>query len=228
MSNGGIAAGWYPDPSGAHESRYWNGTDWTADVASGGVTSSAPLGSPVAPPATATAPPPASGAATPLSAKDARAQAKAAKAYAKASRPFYKKKRYYLLALIVVIIIAAVAGGSSSSNKTNAASNGGTKTLSNNGTHPPQADVAITGCSADSLGDLQATVKVTNHSSGRSNYVIGIAFDSKDGKTQLDTTTVLVNNLDPGQSSNQTGTTLTTAKGSYTCKVTDVNRFAST
>jgi hypothetical protein len=223
MGNGGSAAGWYPDPSGGHESRYWNGTDWTSDVADRGVAATAALSSPLAPPvASATAPPASFG-----SPADAKAQAAAAKAYAKANRPFYKKKRYYLLAIVVVIIVAAVAGGSSSSNKTNAASNGGTKTLSNNGTHPPQADVAITGCSADSLGDLQAAVKVTNHSSGRSNYVIEIAFDSKDGKTQLDTTAVLVNNLDPGQSSNQTGTTVTAAKGLYTCKVTDVNRFAS-
>jgi len=29
-------AGWYPDPSGRHEHRYWDGTRWTEDVASGG------------------------------------------------------------------------------------------------------------------------------------------------------------------------------------------------
>lgn len=28
--------GWYDDPYGRHELRYWNGTAWTADVASGG------------------------------------------------------------------------------------------------------------------------------------------------------------------------------------------------
>ncbi len=221
----GMLAGWYPDPSGAHESRYWNGTDWTDDVANRGVASKSAATSPLAPPSpTAVVPPAPFG-----SPADAKAQAKAAKAYAKASRPFYKKKRYYLLALIVVIIIAAFAGGSSNKNKTNAASNGGTKTLSNNGTHPPQADVEITGCSADTLNQLQATVKVTNHSSGRSNYIIELAFESKDGKTQLDTTTVLVNNLDSGQVTTQKGVTLTDApKGAYTCKVTDVNRFAST
>ena len=158
---------------------------------------------------------------------EAKAQAKAAKAYAKAQRPFYKKKRYYLLALVAVGIIGTVASGSSNSDKTKPSSNAGTKTLSNNGSHPPQADVTLTGCSADSLGYLQALVKVTNNSSGRSNYLIDVAFESKDGATQLDTTSAMVNNLNSGQSSNQTAGSLTKAAGSFTCKVTDVNRIAS-
>jgi hypothetical protein len=33
------AADWYPDPSGAHELRYWDGTDWTPHVSDQGVTS---------------------------------------------------------------------------------------------------------------------------------------------------------------------------------------------
>jgi hypothetical protein len=30
------SAGWHADPSGKHEYRYWNGTDWTDDVSDGG------------------------------------------------------------------------------------------------------------------------------------------------------------------------------------------------
>lgn len=37
------AAGWYPDPAGEHDHRYHNGTDWTADVATGGVRGVQPL-----------------------------------------------------------------------------------------------------------------------------------------------------------------------------------------
>jgi hypothetical protein len=33
------APGWLPDPGGRHEYRYWNGTSWTNDVATNGVTS---------------------------------------------------------------------------------------------------------------------------------------------------------------------------------------------
>lgn len=36
-------AGWFPDPSGAHELRYHNGTIWTADVATDGVRGISPL-----------------------------------------------------------------------------------------------------------------------------------------------------------------------------------------
>jgi hypothetical protein len=58
-------AQWRPDPSGAHELRYWNGTDWTEHVSDAGVQSTAPLGTvPVVSPPAATPP-----AATPPTAK---------------------------------------------------------------------------------------------------------------------------------------------------------------
>jgi hypothetical protein len=34
---------WYPDPTGTHELRYWDGTNWTEHVADRGVVSQAPL-----------------------------------------------------------------------------------------------------------------------------------------------------------------------------------------
>ena len=43
MGNGGTVAGWYPDPSGSHESRYWNGNEWTEDVPDRGVPGKAGL-----------------------------------------------------------------------------------------------------------------------------------------------------------------------------------------
>lgn len=52
--------GWYPDPFGAHELRYWDGQTWTDHVSDAGVTSVSPPG--FAPPATqpaATGQPPA-------------------------------------------------------------------------------------------------------------------------------------------------------------------------
>jgi hypothetical protein len=47
-------SGWFPDPNGRYEHRYFNGRTWTADVADGGQRSVDPLGSsptPVAAPA---------------------------------------------------------------------------------------------------------------------------------------------------------------------------------
>lgn len=34
-----VAAGWYADPTGRHEQRYWDGAKWTADVADAGAAS---------------------------------------------------------------------------------------------------------------------------------------------------------------------------------------------
>jgi hypothetical protein len=36
-------AGWKPDPTGRHRDRYWNGSDWTADVSDDGIVSKDPL-----------------------------------------------------------------------------------------------------------------------------------------------------------------------------------------
>jgi hypothetical protein len=44
-----ITPGWYPNPAGRFEQRYWNGAAWTEQVASGGVPGYDPL--PPAPPA---------------------------------------------------------------------------------------------------------------------------------------------------------------------------------
>ena len=53
-----VPAGWFPDPYGRYEQRWWNGVDWTANVATGGAQAIDPMGnSPVVPfatPATAT------------------------------------------------------------------------------------------------------------------------------------------------------------------------------
>jgi actin-like ATPase involved in cell morphogenesis len=58
----GLAAGWQPDPTGRHEYRYWNGTEWTDDVSDGGVTATdaMPEAASAAIPTPASAPPSAS------------------------------------------------------------------------------------------------------------------------------------------------------------------------
>jgi hypothetical protein len=43
---GAPPAGWYPDPSGRHQYRFFNGHDWTADVVDNGVHSAEPLAAP--------------------------------------------------------------------------------------------------------------------------------------------------------------------------------------
>ncbi|UNX56656.1 AIM24 family protein (plasmid) [Georgenia sp. TF02-10] len=43
------AAAWHPDPTGRHELRYWDGTQWTEHVSDGGVQSVSPLAPPEEP-----------------------------------------------------------------------------------------------------------------------------------------------------------------------------------
>ena len=38
MTNGAAPSGWYQDPTGQGDGRYWNGTSWTESVDRGGVT----------------------------------------------------------------------------------------------------------------------------------------------------------------------------------------------
>jgi hypothetical protein len=51
-------ASWLPDPSGAHELRYWNGTAWTEHVSDQGTTGQEPVTTEYPPPADAFPPPP--------------------------------------------------------------------------------------------------------------------------------------------------------------------------
>lgn len=95
---------------------------------------------------------------------------------------------------------------------------------------PHAEDIKITGCANGSLGGPTATVVITNHSSKASNYIVTIAFDSPDGKTQLGTGNAAVNDLQPGQSSApQTADSLSTTPGpaGFTCRLSDLTRYAS-
>lgn len=47
-SSGGQAAGWFPDPSGRHQYRYWSGAAWTDDVADAGAAGTDPIAGPAA------------------------------------------------------------------------------------------------------------------------------------------------------------------------------------
>jgi uncharacterized RDD family membrane protein YckC len=52
-----MAGQWYPDPTGRHQHRYWDGSRWTEHVADAGVTGFDPLIAPAAVPLPAVPPP---------------------------------------------------------------------------------------------------------------------------------------------------------------------------
>ena len=165
----------------------------------------------------------------PQSGKQARAEAKAASARAKALRPWYRKKRFILgipLVVIVVIMIAASAGKSSKSASTNSPTPTVAKGI---GSADASGDVsgAVLG-QPDTIGFRAVTLTVTNHSSKRSNYIIEMAIESPDGKTQYDTSMAAVNNLEPGQTTTPAAFPITkTVPSDAVVNVKTVTRLAS-
>jgi hypothetical protein len=170
------------------------------------------------PPSPPTIAPPPTG--PPLDARTAAADARAAKARAKALRPWYRKKRWWVaISLVTLIAIGAAAQNSTRKGRTVSSTAGGGATSggSNNvssglGTADASADVTDVSVGATNLiGDTPVQVTVVNNSSGRSNYVIDLAAESADGGTQYDTTTAIVDNLDPGQTTTVDAIPFTTA-----------------
>lgn len=180
--------------------------------------------------------------------KAAKAEAKAAAAHAKAMRPWYKKKRYIGGIVILVLVIAVSTGGGGSDDDEPVASGGdkaldsgdeasdsgddassGVATKSGNTDNPPQADVEVTDCMTEEFIGPKAVFNVTNNSSGRSNYIIEVSFESEDGSTQYGTGTAFLNNLEPGQSKTEEAVAFEEIPdgASFNCRLVEVDRFAS-
>jgi len=90
-------ANWYPDPTGAHQLRYWDGSTWTENVSDGGVVGKAPVATPVA--VTEQAAP----------ATDEPGATESSK------KPGYRGPRSLIVmaaAAVIVIVVAANSGGS--------------------------------------------------------------------------------------------------------------------
>lgn len=85
-------AGWYTDPAGRHEYRYWDGVNWTAQVSDTGVTASDSLESPPAP-----APPPPQGLAEP-------------RPPAAAAPPRRRRRRWAGLVIALIVVLGLVIG----------------------------------------------------------------------------------------------------------------------
>ena len=88
------------------------------------------------------------------------------------------------------------------------------------------ADVELTDCVPTGAGFMASTVRITNHSSKRSNYVVDVVFESADGSRQLAARTIVVNDLEPGQATQQEAGTLTPSPRRFDCRVSQVQRFS--
>ena len=97
--------------------------------------------------------------------------------------------------------------------------------------HPARADVTVQKCGvpSDGFAGPQATVRVLNHSSKRSDYIISVAFESPDGQTQLDTSLTTVHDLEPHQQAFGDAPSLNTdlRTAQFRCRVQDVVRTSA-
>jgi hypothetical protein len=114
------------------------------------------------------------------------------------------KVRNVLLAVVgifvLIIVIAAVASGGSKSDK---ASNPGS-TQSNGistglGSKDASKDIKLGNPDASDGFAIKVPVTATNSSSKRSDYLVDLSLESVDGKTQYDTATAFLENVEPGQ-----------------------------
>lgn len=211
--------GWYQDPQDAGLQRYWNGTAWTDQTQ--------PAAAPPPPPPPAATPPwGPQGVLPPATAKQGKAQARADRAYRKASRPWPLRHPIFTgLAVVVLIVIIAVASSGGGSSPNTAGSNPGDETAGKVLQH--SEDVQIIKCKRDQFGDLDAKVKITNNSSKASDYIVTVAFETKDGSQQIDTGTAIIDSLQPGQSSVQDAGGLKSYKKPFKCVLSDAERTAS-
>lgn len=123
--------------------------------------------------------------------------------------------------LFVLIASSEESGGDKASSSGSESGGGG-------GSSDESGDVVISTCTTDDLGQLSATLTVTNNSSKASDYFIEVVFESADGSTQLDSTFASVTNLAPGQKTESEAISFEDApSGSFTCRVVDVMRTAS-
>jgi hypothetical protein len=89
-------------------------------------------------------------------------------------------------------------------------------------------DAKIVACAKDPSGFASAKVQVINNSSKPSNYIITVAFESKDGSTQIGTGLASINSLQPKQKAVEEANSLKEAPAAgYTCKISDVTRLAA-
>ncbi|HEX7267560.1 MAG TPA: fibronectin type III domain-containing protein [Streptosporangiaceae bacterium] len=118
-----VPAGWYTDPVGRHEYRYWDGTDWKPEVSDGGVTAVDPLGPAPPPLAQRTAEPavtdpavpaPVSDPAAPTQVTDSAAPAPVTNSVAPAAPAGAPRRRRKwtipLVAIATVAVIGLIAG----------------------------------------------------------------------------------------------------------------------
>lgn len=90
-----------------------------------------------------------------------------------------------------------------------------------------RADVRLTKCAVEpSTGWPTAELRITNHSSETSDYLVAVEFVGADG-VRIDEGFATTNNLASDRMANASASGLREASGKVVCRITDVTRHAS-
>ncbi len=94
-----------------------------------------------------------------------------------------------------------------------------------NAKHPPHDDVSSGSmqCTTDTSGNMQASGTITNHSSNASTYTISVSF--RQNGTEVGSGSDIVPSVSAGGTATWTANSVTTVDGSFSCRITDVERF---
>jgi hypothetical protein len=96
------------------------------------------------------------------------------------------------------------------------------------GSKDASADIVSVNCgSPDAIGFSYPSVTVKNNSSKASDYIITVTFESADGSVKYDDSMLIINTLQPGQSTSEEGLPVSDVPAGAICKVTEVSRTAS-
>lgn len=131
--------------------------------------------------------------------------------------------------MIALGLAALIASGSSKPG----GSGGGhhktkTATAHAGGGSSPSKDVTIVSCTTMN-GQPTAKVRIVNHSSKTSSYIVTVAFESSNSDVHIHSSisSSSTSNVAPGESVEQTAVVSKSVSGTFTCKVSNVSRWAS-
>jgi hypothetical protein len=134
------------------------------------------------------------------------------------------------LGLVIVVVAALAVGKAVKTAATSTTSPVAGRTMPSATSSPAPvaaADIQITSCTVDEIGLAHAALTITNHSSKKSNYTVQVDFIDSSG-TRIGQGFAATNDLDPAAvAKTEAGDMAQVKDAKITCKVSQVNRYAS-
>ena len=138
--------------------------------------------------------------------------------------PWHERKRF----VVPIAAVAIVGGLVLAAGTDEAGANGtvrGAASHPSTTAHPAVDDVRLLRCHPDAADHWTPHVRITNHSSEPSSYVVTFAIEDRDDHRALGPATVVVDRVAPGDTTEQVGTSRVAGEHLW-CRATSVVRLA--